>query len=90
MKIVHVHSVGNYAIEVEFDDGVKGLIDLSDFVTKGIFSVLKDKHLFSKVYTNGYSIAWTEHLEIDAATIYSELSGKDPSSYLSPKSYASN
>ena len=52
-----------------FEDAVNGEIDLNELVGKGIFAELKDENLFSKVYSPGYSIAWTEELEIDALAI---------------------
>ena len=82
---------GNYDIHVLFEDGVAGTIHLSDLVEKGIFGPLKDTTQFAKVYTTGYSIAWSDQLEIDAATIYAELSGKAPADvFSSPHSYATN
>ena len=54
-------------------------------VDKGIFKVLQDKSEFAKVYTNGYSIAWSNELEIDATTIYSELTGKHFGEIFTPK-----
>lgn len=82
---------GDYAIYVSFEDGVAGTIHLNTLVEKGIFQALKDTNQFSKVYTTGYSIAWSEELEIDAATIYAELSGKNPGDVFIPtRSYATN
>jgi len=78
MKVLEVTYKGDYTISILFEDGVEGTIRLNDLVEKGIFQVLKDTTQFSKVYTTGYSIAWSEELEIDAANIYTELSGKDP------------
>ena len=47
------------------------------------------KKLFN--LANGYSIAWSNELEIDATTIYSELTGKNFGEILSPKlSHATN
>ena len=51
----------------------------------GIFKVLQDKSEFAKVYTNGYSIAWSNELEIDTTSIYSELTGKHFGEILTPK-----
>jgi hypothetical protein len=66
-------------------------VELNDLVEKGIFKVLQDKNQFAKVYTNGYSIAWSKELEIDATTIYAELTGKHFGEILTPKlSDASN
>lgn len=90
MKISNVTHSGNYTIHVEFDDGTSGSVDLTDLVDSGVFTILKDVNRFSKVYTTGYSIAWSDELEIDAARIYAELTGKDPSSCFPPISYASN
>jgi hypothetical protein len=91
MKVVDVNSLLGYKLQVTFDDGVSGVIDLIDFIKIGIFSVLQNEGLFNKVYTNGYSIAWSDELEIDALTVYAELSGKSPEDMLAANfNYATN
>ena len=85
MKVREVKYIAEYTISIKFDDGINGTIQLSDLVQKGIFKLLQDKSEFAKVYTNGYSIAWSNELEIDATTIYSELTGKHFGEILSPK-----
>jgi len=85
-----VNYKNNYDIHVLFEDGVAGTIHLNDLVENGIFRPLKDIPQFEKVYTTGYSIAWSDHLEIDAATIYAELSGKAPGEVFSSHFYATN
>ena len=91
MKIQEVKYISDYIISIKFDDGVNGTIELNDLVEKGIFKVLQDKNQFAKVYTNGYSIAWSNELEIDATKIYSDLTGKNFGEILSPKlSHATN
>ncbi len=84
MKVSSVLYKGDYSVHVSFEDGIEGIINLSDLVEKGVFSSLKEKEKFSTVYTTGYSIAWSDELEIDAANIYAELSGKDPLTSFSP------
>jgi hypothetical protein len=90
MKIQYVKHTAGYSIEVGFEDGVNGVVDLSDFIGAGIFSVLKDPNQFAKVYSTGYSVAWSDNLEIDAANIYSELTGSDPAAYFTQTSHATN
>ena len=91
MKILEVKYLNDYNISVKFEDGVSGTIHLNDIVTKGIFQSLQDKTIFAKVFTTGYSIAWSNELEIDALNIYSEITGKDFGEIINPKlSYASN
>ena len=91
MKVQEVKYIADYTISIKFDDGISGTIQLKDLVQKGIFKVLQDKNLFAKVYTNGNSIAWSNELEIDATTIYAELTGKHFGEIFTPKlSHASN
>jgi hypothetical protein len=91
MKVQEVKYIADYIISIKFEDGVVGTIELNDLVQKGIFKVLQNTSEFAKVYTNGYSIAWSNELEIDATTIYSELTGKHFGEILSPKlSHATN
>lgn len=89
MKVQAATYKGGYDIHVLFEDGIAGIIHLNDLVEQGIFQPLKEMTQFAKVYTTGYSIAWSDQLEIDAATIYAELSGTAPRDvYSSPLSYA--
>lgn len=91
MKVSDVKYIKDYIISITFEDGIVGTIDLSDLVNQGIFSVLKDKEQFSKIFTTGYSIGWSEELEIDIAEIYSEISGKNPGEFFNTNiSYATN
>ena len=85
MKVQEVKYIAEHTISIKFDDGISGTIQLKDLVQKGIFKVLQDKNQFAKVYTNGYSIAWSDELEIDATKIYCDLTGKNFGEILSPK-----
>jgi hypothetical protein len=91
MKIDEVAYIKDYTIHIKFEDGISGSIQLNDLVQKGIFQELKDKSKFAKVFTNGYSVAWSNELEIDANKIYLELTGKNFGDIQNPKlSHASN
>jgi len=91
MKIAEVAYIKDYTIHIKFEDGISGSIQLNDLVQKGIFQELKDKSKFAKVFTNGYSVAWSNELEIDANKIYLELTGKNFGDIQNPKlSHASN
>lgn len=91
MKALEVKYLNDFRIYIKFSDGSAGAVDLSPLVEKGIFKVLKDKDHFSKVYTTGYSIAWSSELEIDALAIYMEITGKKPEEFKDQKhSYATD
>lgn len=78
MKVTQVRAQPGFKLHVVFDDSVSGTIDLKSFVKNGVFSILQREELFNKVYTNGYSIAWSDELEIDAVAIYAEILNKSP------------
>jgi hypothetical protein len=91
MKVSEVTYIGEYKIGLTFEDGVTGSVDLTDLVNCGIFEILKDKAKFAKIYSTEYSVAWSEDLEIDAAELYAEISGKSPQEFFESKTiYASN
>jgi hypothetical protein len=73
MKAAQVEALNDYKIKVVFVDGVSGIVDLTGLIQKGIFQKLKDIQFFKKVYTDGYSIAWSDELEIDVDSIYAEI-----------------
>ena len=87
MKAINVTAISDNRINVVFDDGVSGNVDLNGLIQKGIFQQLKDNDLFQKVYTDGDAIAWSHELEIDASNIYAELLNTDPSRILNKPSY---
>ena len=76
MNIESVHFVEGYTLHLKFQDGIEGDVDLSDLVSGGIFKVLQDKELFCKAYSNGYSLAWSDELEIDADNLYLDVTGE--------------
>jgi len=82
MKATTVKALEGFSIRVTFDDGVDGVIDLSELVEKGIFRCLLDKSEFDKVFISGNAIAWSGELEIDADNIYAEILNQDPSQFL--------
>ena len=48
MKAISVIALSGYKLQVIFDDGVSGVIDLKDFIGKGVFSGLKNPDLFNQ------------------------------------------
>ena len=90
MKAANVEALNGYKIKVVFDDGVSGVIDLTDIITKGIFQKLKDVHLFENVRTDGAAIIWSDELEIDADNIYAEILNKDPQLLNNPVYHAAD
>ena len=82
MKAIEVQPLAGYKIKVVFDDGVSGIVDLNDLISKGIFQQLKDEAAFRNVHIDGAAIAWSDELEIDADNIYAEILKVEPAELL--------
>ncbi len=53
IDVIKVTVLEGYSVKLEFEDGAKGNVDISEIVPfKGIFEPLKDKDYFSRVSVN--------------------------------------
>lgn len=67
----------DYKLMLEFEDGVKGEIDLSKFKGNGVFEYWNDVNNFSKFYVSQHgSIAWSDDIEIDTLNCYLKLTNQ--------------
>ena len=82
--ITEVKPLPSFRVWIRFSDGVKGIIDLSDLVGKGIFSKWNDKEYFNSVYidSEGHTIAWPSGIDLCPDALYAEITGKDIASFL--------
>jgi hypothetical protein len=78
MKATNVTALNGYKINVSFENGVSGTIDLTDMLQKGIFRQLLDEAAFKKIYIDGSAVAWSDELEIDADNICAEILNTPP------------
>lgn len=79
LKPTSVRALPNYRIEVEFSDGTRGPVDLSDMVGTGVFEAWKDEKFFAQVHLGpGRQIRWDDNIELCADAIYLKLTGKSP------------
>ncbi len=74
-----VQALPNYRIYVEFSDGTKGEVDLSDLAGKGVFEVWKDYKFFERVHLGDHrEIKWNDEIELCADSLYLKLTEKSP------------
>ncbi|HET6511733.1 MAG TPA: DUF2442 domain-containing protein [Candidatus Kapabacteria bacterium] len=76
IKITQAKPLQGYKLELLFTDGVRGIVDLSDMIGKGVFAKLADRHAFEQVYIDGGTVAWEGGLDLCPDTLYSEVTGK--------------
>jgi len=69
--------VEHYKLFVEFDDGVSGIIDLSSWKGKGMFSIWNDENNFKSFKITGdKKIEWNNEIDMDPDAFYLKLIGK--------------
>lgn len=79
IRPVFVRALPNYRIYLEFSDGCKGEVDLSDLAGKGVFQVWDDYAFFEKVHIGSeLQIQWDDYIELCPDSLYLKLTGKTP------------
>jgi hypothetical protein len=78
-KVSKVKAVQGYRLELEFDDGVSGTVDLSGLVGKGVFALWCDRCAFEQVRigTSG-ELVWGDQIDLCPDALYLKVTGKTP------------
>ena len=76
-RIVAAKALPNYRLWVAFQDGVKGEVDLSDLVGKGVFQRWEDPLEFAKVFVDPEmeTVAWPGDLDLAPDALYRDIAG---------------
>lgn len=75
--IIEVKVIKNYVLNLRFENGVQGNIDISEIIPfEGVFSELKDINYFSKVKLNSDlgTIVWENGADLSPSYLYSIIS----------------
>jgi hypothetical protein len=76
IRAIAVKSLPGFKVEVKFNDGTEGIVDLSRLKNGVAFKFWLENGNFEKVYLDGEGIAWNENLDIDALSVYLEITGQ--------------
>jgi hypothetical protein len=77
--ITKVKVLQDYHLELTFDDGVFGIVDLSDLVGKGVFSLWNDRQAFEQVRIGSCGeLVWNERIDLCPDALYLKVTGKKP------------
>ena len=77
MRITQVKPAGGFKLDVEFDDGTRGIVDLSDYAGVGVFAVWLEPGFFDLVrITDDGALAWPGDLDLCPDAVYLRLTGK--------------
>ncbi|MDW7710458.1 MAG: DUF2442 domain-containing protein [Deferrisomatales bacterium] len=78
---------GGYRIEIEFDDGQKGVVDFSGYLERGgVFDRFHDLDFFKGFSVNEDigTLTWGDELDVAPETLYAEATGRPLPSWMRP------
>lgn len=75
-SIVQLDVLPDFALSVEFIDGVSGTVHMSNYVhaeDAGVFVALRDPEIFSQAFLNDGVVNWPGELDIAPDAMYDEI-----------------
>jgi len=73
-RILKVQALPGYRLEIDFEDGVGGEVDLSDRLTGPVFEPLRDPKLFGQVSVDEFgAICWPNGADLAPDAVYDRL-----------------
>jgi len=77
--IIAVRPLTNWELEIEFEDGVVGIVDVAELVRfEGVFSALRDPNEFqtARVDSELGTVVWPCGADLDPDVLYALVSGQ--------------
>ena len=76
--VTHAQYDSEYKIDLEFEDGSKGTVDLSDYIKPDtVFEAFSDKEYFKSFHIEYGTLVWGEgEVDIAPETLYERATGK--------------
>jgi hypothetical protein len=78
-KITRVKVLQAYRLELTFDDGACGTVDLSYLVGEGVFALWRDRPAFEQVRIGSSGeLVWGDRVDLCPDALYLKVTGKKP------------
>ena len=71
-RVIRVSSVENHMLELEFDNGEMGRLDMKPYLDFGIFQRLRDPQAFARVKVAFDTVEWACGPDLDPEFVYSK------------------
>ena len=76
-KISEVKVLQGYRLELVFDNGARGVVDLSGLVGKGVFAIWRDRRIFEQVRIGSFGeLVWGDQIDLCPDALYLKATGK--------------
>lgn len=77
--VKRIECKSGYSYLIEFDDGVRAVIDFSEYLDRGpVFAPLRDLEIFRQARIEGGTIAWPTGADIAPETLYEKCEQAHP------------
>jgi len=70
LSVSKVKALGDYELELTFENKEIKIFDLKPYLDTGLFSTLKDKNLFKRVKVSFDTIEWPNGVDLDPEVLY--------------------
>lgn len=78
-RITQAKALEGYRLDLTFDDGVRGVADVSGLVGKGVFAIWRDPGAFRDVgIGDSGELVWGDEADLCPDALYCEVTGKSP------------
>jgi hypothetical protein len=78
-KVTAVKVLEGFRLELTFDDGIHGTVDVSDLAGKGVFGLWSDRIAFEKVEIGSSGeLAWGDKIDLCPDSLYLKVTNKRP------------
>jgi hypothetical protein len=82
---VAVKPLPGFRLWLRYADGAEGVVDLSDFAGRGVFSIWNDPQCYLAVSLGpGDAIHWTDEVELCPDALYLRLTNQQASDVFAP------
>lgn len=75
-RLIKVQSLPDYRLEVEFNDGAHGYVEMSQRVKSanaGVFAALKDVNIFNQVHLEHGAVTWPGEIDLAPDAMHDEI-----------------
>ena len=75
-KVTHIKVLDGYRLEISFDDGVRGVVSLSDRLFGPVFEPLKDPSFFAQARVDEFgAVTWPNGADLAPDALYAAFGG---------------
>jgi hypothetical protein len=79
MKIVAAKPLTAFRVELQFDNGESGVVDLSSFAGRGVFAAWEDSGVFQQVAVSAEgALEWPGEIDMCPDALYLRMTGQRP------------